>query len=1091
MKNHTIDTPYDILVKPLLLNSYKEKGNEQIWLEQGPDRISLSKIEEYRGRVDIIDTSGKRYVVVPKNSKKSFSEDVLEASVKKQKDILPAFIDRTITLQWKKHNNKITQAKLTDGINADAVINSLQENISLHGEILKDDGSIKVMGLRAPQIGAIYSILSNWAISNEDISVVLPTGTGKSESILGTIISKKIAHSLIVVPSDGLRNQFYNNCQSWGILRDIGIVKPNALNPIVCRIGTSPKKEEDLITMIMSSNLIIATASILHKLNSKVLSSINENCEAIFIDEAHHSSAPTWEVLKSNFKKPKIIQFTATPFREDGKPVNGKIVFNYPLEEAQKNKFFTKIDFVPVVDYDEENWDKTISEKAIEILRKDINDGHNHLLMARVDNIAKAESIFKKYYEQYTEFNPILITSKSTASNALIDKLRKGESRIVVCVNMLGEGIDIPQLKIAALHDIRKSLTITLQFIGRFTRSNKSTSPAKIIANIADVSIEKKLKQLYKEDADWGKLIAFASAKEIQKKIKFQELLTNFKHSKIPLFNLKPKLSTVVYKAKKNQWYPNELEKYLDKHEDLFLCDINENDNLAIAIYQVEENIDWMDSKVFVANTWELLLIYFDKKRQLLYVNSSIKNVDYNLVSQLIKVDYRFEREAPFKCYHGLGHVVLFTLGVDKNTDSPIKYAMYAGSDIMGGISDMEKNKSSKSNTYGSGYNNGEETTLGISKHGKIWSRLIGNVQEWKEWCDSIGDKLLDNTINVNDIFKGFLQPTRFSIDDFQSLPTPISIDFPTQFYQENESNQWLVVDNVEIDLDDISLYVSSNTDGYKIQIMHRAGSAFLNIVFTEDSFEYVPENFKTIEYKKRTRSVDLIEYLKTENAFKIRLLDGTFTENNYHFKPFNGEAIFPIDTNLLSESTWTGVDLSVESMGLSQPLLTNSIQYKIYQDKLNSGSFSIIINDDSAGEAADLLCFGISGDQLIIEAIHCKYKLHKDPLGSRTKDFYELCCQAQKTIKSFSNILRLFDHIKGREAKSVKAGNTRFLKGTLKDLEILIKGNSFRRPQIKVILVQPGLLKTKVSKEVLELLGSTCTLLKETISAEFEVICS
>ncbi|MBL7837021.1 MAG: DEAD/DEAH box helicase family protein [Bacteroidetes bacterium] len=1091
MKKYNLDKPYDIAVKPLILNSFKEKGNEQIWLEHGSSKLSISIIEEYRGRVDIIDTSGKRYVVVPKNSKKSFSEDILEADLKKQKEILPAFLDRTIILQWKKHNNHLTQSKLADNKNADAAIISLQENTSLHNEVLNEDGSIKVNGLRAPQIGAIYSILSNWAISNEDISVVLPTGTGKSESILGTIISKKISHSLIVVPSDGLRNQFYSNCQSWGILRDIGIVKPDALNPIVCRIGTSPKKEDDLIKMIVGSNLIIATASILHKLNSKVLSVINENCEAIFIDEAHHSSAPTWEILKSNFKKPKIIQFTATPFREDGKPVNGKIVFNYPLEEAQKNKFFTKIDFIPVIDYDEDNWDKTISEKAIEILRKDISDGHNHLLMARVDNIAKAESIFKKYYEQYTEFNPILITSKSTATNALIDKLRKGESRIVVCVNMLGEGIDIPQLKIAALHDIRKSLTITLQFIGRFTRSNKSTSPAKIIANIADVKIEKKLKQLYKEDADWGKLIAFASAKEIQKKIKFQELLSNFKHSKIPLFNLKPKLSTVVYKATENKWYPEEIEKYLDKHEELYLCDINVNDNLAIAIYQVEENIDWLDSKVFVENSWELLLIYFDEERQLLYVNSSIKNVDYNLVSQLIKVDFRFEREAPFKCYHGLGHVVLFTLGVDKNTDSPIKYAMYAGTDIMDGISDMEKNKSSKSNTYGSGFNNGEEITLGASKHGKIWSRLIGNVQEWKEWCDSVGDKLLDSTINVTDIFKGFLQPKRFNIDDFPTLRNPISIDFPTQFYQENESTQWLIIDGLEIDMDDISLYISPNTDGYKIQIMHSAGSAYLNIVFTDDSFQYVPENFKTIEYKKRKKVVDFIEYLKTEDAFKIRLLDGTFTENNYHFKPFAEEAIFPIDTTLLSESTWTGVDLSVESMGLSQPLLTNSIQYKIYQDKLTSGSFSIIINDDSAGEAADLLCFGVRGDQLIIEAIHCKYKLQKDPLGSRTKDFYELCCQAQKTIKNFSNILRLFDHIKGREAKSVKGGNTRFLKGTLKDLEIMIKGNSFKRPQIKVILVQPGLLKTKASKDVLELLGSTCTLLKETINADFEVICS
>jgi superfamily II DNA or RNA helicase len=40
---------------------------------------------------------------------------------------------------------------------------------------------------------------------------------------------------------------------------------------------------------------------------------------------------------------------------------------------------------------------------------------------------------------------------------------------------MLGEGYDLPNLKIAALHDQHKSLAITLQFIGRFTRSSSNT----------------------------------------------------------------------------------------------------------------------------------------------------------------------------------------------------------------------------------------------------------------------------------------------------------------------------------------------------------------------------------------------------------------------------------------------------------------------------------------------------------------------------------------------------------------------------------------------------------------------------------------
>ncbi|SUB93759.1 Uncharacterised protein [Porphyromonas macacae] len=51
---------------------------------------------------------------------------------------------------------------------------------------------------------------------------------------------------------------------------------------------------------------------------------------------------------------------------------------------------------------------------------------------------------------------------------------------------MLGEGFDLPNLKIAAIHDERQSLPITLQFIGRFTRTSYSElGNASFITNIA------------------------------------------------------------------------------------------------------------------------------------------------------------------------------------------------------------------------------------------------------------------------------------------------------------------------------------------------------------------------------------------------------------------------------------------------------------------------------------------------------------------------------------------------------------------------------------------------------------------------------
>src|SRR5260370_30742963 len=67
-------------------------------------------------------------------------------------------------------------------------------------------------------------------------------------------------------------------------------------------------------------------------------------CGALFIDEAHHIKARTWRefrawVMHAAAAKP-IYQFTATPFREDGGKIDGKIIYFYPRANAQGKGYF-------------------------------------------------------------------------------------------------------------------------------------------------------------------------------------------------------------------------------------------------------------------------------------------------------------------------------------------------------------------------------------------------------------------------------------------------------------------------------------------------------------------------------------------------------------------------------------------------------------------------------------------------------------------------------------------------------------------------------------------------------------------------------
>ncbi len=111
-----------------------------------------------------------------------------------------------------------------------------------------------------------------------------------------------------------------------------------------------------------------------------------------------------------------------------------------------------------------------------------------------------------------------------------LDQVRKGQSKIVVCVDMFGEGIDIPTLKIAAIHDKYKSLPITLQFIGRFARtSSNNLGNAKLITNVAIDELKESVEELYHQDSDWNELLNIHSSSAIEKEIEQDNFFKNFK----------------------------------------------------------------------------------------------------------------------------------------------------------------------------------------------------------------------------------------------------------------------------------------------------------------------------------------------------------------------------------------------------------------------------------------------------------------------------------------------------------------------------------------------------------------------------------
>src|SRR3546814_19710298 len=95
-----------------------------------------------------------------------------------------------------------------------------------------------------------------------------------------------------------------------------------------------------------------------------------------------------------------------------------------------------------------------IIEKLGDVLAADLDAGLNHLAMARCSTIERAKQLHQLYTAIHPQYRPVIVHSQQPLRERRenLAALRRFESRIIVCVDMLGEGFDLPELKVAALH---------------------------------------------------------------------------------------------------------------------------------------------------------------------------------------------------------------------------------------------------------------------------------------------------------------------------------------------------------------------------------------------------------------------------------------------------------------------------------------------------------------------------------------------------------------------------------------------------------------------------------------------------------------
>jgi len=362
---------------------------------------------------------------------------------------------------------------------------------------------------RHAQLGALGTLLGHWSMPRQPPALIsLPTGTGKTAVALAAPHLLRARRVLVVVPSRDLRRQAVDAFQTQLVLRQIGALN-GARNPAVLELsGTT-----DDWSRMKRHDVVIALPNAISPSFYKNGPSPPRNLfDLVIVDEAHHSPAPTWRAILDHFSDAAALLLTATPRRRDRQQLPGTELYHYPISLALDDGSYKPVE-PRILDLPasptQESIDRLIAAEVIRLAGTQTHATSSILIRARTRQRAA------ELAELYEHLGLMVETLHSSMAESkredVVGRVRSGTCRAVVVVDMLGEGFDLPRLRIAAYHDKHRSLAATTQFLGRLARVDEDYPQPSILVTARDVDVYPHLqgavRELYAEDADWAKVL--------------------------------------------------------------------------------------------------------------------------------------------------------------------------------------------------------------------------------------------------------------------------------------------------------------------------------------------------------------------------------------------------------------------------------------------------------------------------------------------------------------------------------------------------------------------------------------------------------
>lgn len=913
--------------------------------------------------------------------------------------------------------------------------------------VWRSDGS----GLRRAQVGAAFALTGHLASSTRPGQVAMPTGTGKTAVISLTPFLIPTERLLVIAPGTLVRDQIVEELRSLATLRATDSVIGDMAGPTVHAAKhriTTVAQWEDLARF----DAVVGTPMCLSGAIEGVAPPPADLFDLAVFDEAHHTPARTWEAILDQFPTARAGLFTATPYRRDLRALPGQLCFSYSLHDAITDGVYEPVQFRAVVVPPGGDRDRALASAARDRLADPAHVAAGSQLLVRAGRIAGARSLVEVYRQLGVTIEVIDSQHSLTHVRRVVARLRAGELQGVATVGLLGEGFDLPTLKIAAYHDRHRSLPATLQFIGRVARTHASGGPAELLAVRQDV--EDETRALYQEDASWSELLPAladtAIADERDRRIYLQGFDPPPPDS-FSLHALAPARESEVFELSHDAI---DLTVDIDTlaGAEVWWSSTDDIGDLRALVTRRRDRPSWMRTGTLDGISYDLHLVVHDRTRRLLFISSPTPATRRDLLTAIGAPPVRpVAPESLNRLLYSVSLMSYSSVGLRSARGSGVRQPSYktvAGSSVQQAVLPTE------AMAFGVGHligryrdDSGHIEAIGVSiAKGKVWTPGASTLLGFRRWCSWAGD-LLNATVQTGRGAPLLDVPMPRRLATYPPNPVAVvlhhkAIDGSLVVKVEPDQTVDLLALRVEPELiNNQECLLRFSYDGTELGRLR---------VTVPGTCEAIGSDIEIID--RATGEVMNLADVLADFPPMIYFADGSGAVGATVYVARSD--LPPLGPGIAESIDWTGVDIRAEARVKDATLLT--VQQRTITWIASSAPDVVIVKDDGSGEMADLIVIDATDDEHAkVSLLHCKYSSEDLP-GLRVADLYEVVGQAIRSAQwtAVGTIWpELLRRLESRTVTSVVQGDT-------DRLHRLLEVWTTRPPAVDctIAIVQPGL---------------------------------